>query len=99
MVWRSGLDAKCNYCNATWLAFTGRSLEQELGDGWTRSMHPGDLTRFQAQYQAHFARKEGFETELRLRRHDGLLRHVYVRAPVSGSARRVRRLFGGLLRQ
>ena len=80
MVWRSGLDAKCNYCNATWLAFTGRSLEQELGDGWTRSMHPGDLTRYLAQYRAHFERQEGFETEIRLRRHDGLLRHVYVRA-------------------
>ncbi len=80
MVWRSGLDAKCDYCNATWLAFTGRSLEQELGDGWTQSVHPGDLRRYLAQYQQHFAQREGFETELRLRRHDGVLRYVYVRA-------------------
>ncbi len=80
MVWRSGLDSKCDYCNATWLAFTGRSLEQELGDGWTFAVHPGDLPRYLAQYHAHFARQEGFETEVRLRRHDGQLRHVYVRA-------------------
>jgi two-component system, cell cycle sensor histidine kinase and response regulator CckA len=80
MVWRSGLDAKCDYCNATWLAFTGRSLEQELGDGWAHMMHPGDFQRYVAQYQEHFARREGFETEIRLRRHDGVLRHVYVRA-------------------
>jgi two-component system, cell cycle sensor histidine kinase and response regulator CckA len=80
MVWRSGADAKCDYCNATWLAFTGRPLEQEIGDGWTDAVHPGDLQRYLAQYWEHFARREGFETEVRLRRHDGVLRHVYVRA-------------------
>lgn len=34
MIWRSGLDASCDYFPTTWLLFTGRSLEQELGNGW-----------------------------------------------------------------
>ncbi len=80
MVWRSGADAKCDYCNATWLAFTGRALDDELGDGWTDAVHPGDVQRYLALYREHFARREGFETEIRLRRYDGVLRHVYVRA-------------------
>ena len=80
MVWRSGLDARCDYCNATWLAFTGRSLDRELGDGWLETVHPSDLRRYLSKYTAHFARREEFETELRLRRHDGEFRYVFVRA-------------------
>lgn len=80
MVWRSGIDSRCDYCNATWLAFTGRALEDELGDGWIASFHPADLERYRALYRDHFERREGFETELRLRRHDGVFRFVFMRA-------------------
>jgi two-component system cell cycle sensor histidine kinase/response regulator CckA len=80
MVWRSGVDSRCDYCNATWLAFTGQALDQALGDGWAASMHPSDLQRFRASYREHFERHEGFETEVRLRRHDGVFRHVFMRA-------------------
>jgi PAS domain S-box-containing protein len=80
MVWRSGLDAKCDYCNATWLAFTGRPLQAELGDGWSSALHASDVQRFLALYLEHFHRHEGFETEVRLRRRDGVFRHVFVRA-------------------
>ena len=80
MVWRSGLDAKCDYCNATWLAFTGRSLESEVGDGWAGTLHAADLKRYLDLYLAHFERREGFETEVRLRRYDGAYRYVFVRA-------------------
>ena len=80
MVWRSGLDSRCDYCNATWLAFTGRALEDELGDGWMASFHPADLQRYRALYRDHFVRREGFEIEVRLRRHDGVFRFVFMRA-------------------
>jgi len=80
MVWRSGVDARCNYCNATWLAFTGRTLDRELGDGWLETVHPSDLVRYLPEYSAHFERRAGFETELRLRRHDGEFRYLSLRA-------------------
>ena len=41
LVWRTGLDGKCNYVNLSWLKWTGRSFEQELGDGWMDGIHPG----------------------------------------------------------
>ena len=79
MVWRSGRDAKCDYFNPTWLAFTGRTIQQELGDGWVEGVHPDDVERCVAHYLDHFGRREPFEMEYRLRRHDGTHRWIFDR--------------------
>jgi PAS domain S-box-containing protein len=79
MSWRSGLDAKCNYFNATWLAFTGRTLQQEMGDGWAEGVRPEDFQRCVSYYLEHFNRREPFEMEYRLRRHDGEYRRLFDR--------------------
>ena len=79
MIWRSGLDARCDYFNETWLAFTGRSLAQEMGDGWAEGVHNDDLERCVSHYLDHFHRREAFEMEYRLRRHDGVYRWIFDR--------------------
>jgi PAS domain S-box-containing protein len=79
MVWRSGRDANCDYFNETWLAFTGRTLEQEMGEGWVDGVHPQDLARCVSHYLDHFQRREPFEMEYRLRRHDGVYRWIFDR--------------------
>jgi len=76
LIWRSGADARCTYFNKTWLDFTGRSLEQEVGDGWTMGVHPEDFDRCVSTYLEHFAVRTPFEMEFRLRRKDGSYRWV-----------------------
>jgi PAS domain S-box-containing protein len=79
MIWRSNPTMECDYFNETWLAFTGRSMEQETGNGWTEGVHSEDFENCLKIYTSHFAKKEVFEMEYRLRRYDGLYRWIFDR--------------------
>jgi len=76
LIWTSGLDKKCNYFNQPWLDFTGRSLEQEIGDGWIEGVHPYDLARCVEIYCTAFDRHERFSMDYRLRYRDGSYRWI-----------------------
>jgi PAS domain S-box-containing protein len=74
MIWTAGTDRKYSYVNKTWLDFTGCPLEAELGDDWAGGLHPDDSSRSFQTYVEAFDRREPFEMQYRLRRHDGQYR-------------------------
>ncbi|MEB3311963.1 MAG: response regulator [Snowella sp.] len=71
LLWMAGVDKGCTFFNHAWLAFTGRLMEQELGNGWTEGIHPDDYERCLETYTTAFEQRERFQMEYRLLRADG----------------------------
>ncbi|HEX7331060.1 MAG TPA: sigma 54-interacting transcriptional regulator [Pyrinomonadaceae bacterium] len=76
MIWVSDQSKACTYFNKQWLEFTGRDMEQELGNGWTHGVYPDDSEQCLKTYNSSFDERKGFEMEYRLRRKDGQYRWV-----------------------
>lgn len=77
MIWVSAPDKSCTYVNKRWLDFTGRSMEQELGNGWAEAIHPEDRDRSFQIYANSVDERKPFGMEYRLRRRDGEYRWIY----------------------
>ncbi|MBZ0097120.1 MAG: EAL domain-containing protein [Sulfuricella sp.] len=70
-IWRINKESKCDYVNHAWLEFTGRALEQELGDGWADGIHPEDREHSLGTFLSAFNRREPFTMEYRMHHRDG----------------------------
>ena len=76
MVRMTGGDGLCQYFNRAWLEFRGRTVEQELGNGWAEGLHPDDHDLCMETYLKSFSARQPYRLEYRLRRRDGEYRWV-----------------------
>ncbi len=74
MIWVADPNAQCTFLNKTWLDFTGRDGDQQLGYGWLESVHPEDADSLVNTYRSSFATRKSFRADFRLRRADGVYR-------------------------
>lgn len=77
LIWTAGTDKLRNFFNKTWLQFTGRTLAQELGNGWAEGVHPDDFDACLNVYITAFDKREAFEMVYRLRHVSGEYRYIY----------------------
>ncbi len=95
LVWSCLPDGTTDFFNRRWLDYTGLSLDDVLGWGWTTAVHPEDLGRLVATWQAVLASGQPGEEEARLRRFDGEYRWFLFRAnPVLDNDGNVIKWFG-----
>src|SRR5262249_37408190 len=76
MMWVTDPDKLVTFVNTSWLKFTGRTMEQELGLGWAATIHPDDVQRCHEAFNAAFDARREYKSEKRLRRADGVYRSV-----------------------
>lgn len=76
LIWMSGQDKLCTFFNKAWLDFTGRTMEQEIGIGWTEGVHRDDFKRCFETYASAFEAREPFVMEYRLKHNDGAFRWI-----------------------
>lgn len=76
LIWRARLDKLCDYFNKTWLEFTGRTMEQEFGNGWAEGVHPDDFDLCLNTYVTAFDKRESFLMEYRMKNRFGEYRWI-----------------------
>lgn len=87
LLWVANAQKEVIYFNNSWLKFTGKTLEEELINGWQHNVHPDDLDKCLEAFHKYVDERRPYEIEYRLKRHDGVYRYILNRgAPIFDSS-------------
>jgi PAS domain S-box-containing protein len=95
IVWIADAQGRTHYYNQRWYEFSGQTPAQAHEYGWRLVVHPEDLEPNQQRWEEAIQTGSNFESELRLRRHDGIFRWFLVRAlQIRDAKGQIERWFG-----
>jgi PAS domain S-box-containing protein len=94
LLWSSEPEGTTTWYNERWLEYTGQSLEEAIGWGWTQAIHPDDRSHATEHYRLAVEGSQALRQEHRIRRRDGIYRWFLVRAePLRDEHGRVVRMY------
>jgi PAS domain S-box-containing protein len=95
LVWSKLPDGSADFLNQRFLEYTGLSVEEGLGEGWLKAIHPDDCASSIDVWREAFAGGKFFELEARLRRADGEYLWLLFRgAPLRDQAGKIVKWYG-----
>lgn len=71
LIWIDDVANLCTFVNQSWLNFRGSTIDDELGDGWFKGVHPDDAGHLMGALNLARDKRTALETEFRLLRRDG----------------------------
>ncbi len=95
LIWTNDDKGIANFFNERWFEYSGCSFEQSVGKGWEAIVHPDDAPSSKDKWHKALAAAEIFDTEYRLKRHDGVYRwHIGRNIPLKNAEGKVVGWFG-----
>jgi PAS domain S-box-containing protein len=95
MVFTTRQDGYCDYQSQQWVEYTGIPMNEHLGDGWNRLLHPDDRGRAYTAWRAAVEGRAPYDLEYRVRRRDGVYEWFKVRGrPIRNAEGQIVRWFG-----
>ncbi len=76
LLWMSEPSGECNYFNHYWLEFTGLTMKQAAGKGWSEWVHPEDRQRCLYTRTLALSTRQPFNIEFRLHHNSGGYRWI-----------------------
>lgn len=67
----TSIEGDCNFVSERWLKITGLSIEEALGKGWLRTIHPEDKARVMEEWYRNTHNNQLFKSEYRLKKNNG----------------------------
>ncbi|HEY2847531.1 MAG TPA: CheR family methyltransferase, partial [Pyrinomonadaceae bacterium] len=95
LLWETDPDGLTTWFNQRWMEYTGQTLEEAVGWGWTNAIHPDDRKASARRYKEAVEKGEPLRQEHRILRHDAAYRWFIVNAfPLKDENGRVIKMYG-----
>lgn len=94
LAWTARADGYIDWYNRQWYAYTGTTIDEMAGWGWTAAHEPDTLPVVLARWKDSIARGVPFEMTFPLRGRDGRFRHFLTRVVPAFESGRVVRWYG-----